>query len=117
MQMQAKPKVGDQAKCYVEAECPAGKDLLRLRFDLDARQYARVTLRFMPSGWSWTEDMGMIPAGLQTAEVELTGMPGGSFVLMASFYSADEKPYTGKAILVASDGVRGAIDKMPYLCS
>lgn len=115
--MPTSTKTETKPKCYVEAQCPAGKNLLRLRFDLDQRQYARVTLRFMPSGWSWTEDMGMIPAGVQTAEVELAGMPGGTFVLMASFYSAAEKPYSGKAVLVASDGVRGAIAKMPYLCS
>jgi hypothetical protein len=59
---------------YVEADCPAGQDLLRLRFDLTSRKYAKVTLRFMPSGWTWTEEMGLIPAGISTAEVELKDM-------------------------------------------
>ncbi len=113
--MQTKTKIKSQA--YIEAECPAGQDLLRLRFDLGEAQYAKVTLRFMPSGWSWTEEMGLIQAGTQTAEVELSGMPSGPFVLMASFFDGDQNPYTGEPSTVASHGIRLALDKMPYLCS
>ena len=102
---------------YVEADCPAGQDLLRMRFDLTSRKYAKVTLRFMPSGWTWTEEMGLIPAGTSTAEVELTGMPSGTFVLMASFYDEDQNAYTGTPATVASHGERRLLDKLPYLCS
>ncbi len=117
--MQTKLKVPsrDHLMHYVEADCPAGQDLLRLRFDLGVRQYAKVTLRFMPSGWTWSEEMGLIPEGVQTAEVELKGMPSGPFVLMATFFDEHEKPYSGEGHTVASHGERRLLDKMPYLCS
>lgn len=113
--MQTKTPVSSMS--YVEADCPAGQDLLRLRFDLSAPKYAKVTLRFMPSGWSWTEEMGLIPAGVSTAEVELKDMPTGAYVLMASFYAEEQHPYTGVPSTVASHGERRLLDKMPYLCS
>ncbi len=82
-------------KPQVHVECPAGQDLLRLSFDLDQPHYIQVTLRFMPSGWTWKEEMGLVQPGAAASEVELTGMPGGSYVLMASFYDADKQPYAG----------------------
>ena len=117
MQTKFKTNLKNPANSYIEAECPVGQDLLRLRFDLATRQYAKVTLRFLPSGWSWTEEMGLIPAGTQVAEVELKDMPSGPFVLLASFYAPDQNPYTGHAVQVASHGVRKALAQMPYLCS
>lgn len=115
--MQTSTKTQSSAMSYVEADCPTGQDLLSLRFDLSVRKYAKVTLRFMPSGWSWTEEMGLIPAGISTAEVELKGMPTGTFVLMASFYDEDQNAYTGTPSTVASHGERRLLDKLPYLCS
>jgi hypothetical protein len=104
-------------KPQVHVECPAGQDLLRLRFDVDQPHYIQVTLRFMPSGWTWKEEMGLVSPGAEASEVELAGMPAGSFVLMASFYDADQPPYAGQATVVAAHGVRAALGKMPYICS
>lgn len=98
-------------------ECPAGENLLRLRFDLEKPQYVKVTLRFMPSGWTWKEEMGLVQPGSPTAEVELADLPTGPYVLIANFYEAEGPAYAGKALSVAAHGIRAPFKEMPYLCS
>ncbi len=101
----------------VHALCPPGQDLLLVKVEVGRPHRVHLTLRFMPSGRTWSQDLGLVLPGDEPTELELKGLPAGPFVLLASLRDASLPPFSQAPTVVAAHGTRAAVAEMPYLCS